>query len=267
MSRCLLIAALLCVSALAYAADPPSDYELQAEQQMLQSLNAERVKQGLPALEVDPRLVTLARQHSRLMAERKELSHQFEGEPDLKHRYATTDLRWNFIGENVAEADSAAEAHQGLMMSPPHRENILNKRYNTIGIGVVLRGPVIYVTEDFAQRLDELSSSDAERALASQFITERKKHSANAVEQKDGSALRTQACGMAQRDSLDLAKIALPPNSRYVVAFTTTKLEVLPANVEHLVTEPGFSQFEVGVCFARSATYPSGTYWAIMAFQ
>ncbi len=264
MLRRLLVAALVCTSALAFA---QSDAERAAEQTIFTLVNAERAKAGVPPLALDQRLVKLARAHSALLAEHKSLSHQFPDEPDLKHRFAATDLRWNFIGENVGLADTPEEAHHGLMNSPPHRENILEPRYNAVGIGVVARGPLIYVTQDFARRLDELSDSDAENAIVSLFLSERHRHGASPMQRFQDASMRMQACDMAGRDEITMAKLSLPKGTRNIETFTTTKLEVLPANVEKLVTDPNYTKFAIGACFARSQTYPEGTYWVIMAFQ
>jgi uncharacterized protein YkwD len=53
-------------------------------------------------------------------------------------------------GENLALAPTLALAHQGLMNSPPHRANILNPAYRTVGIGVLDAGPYgVMVTQNF----------------------------------------------------------------------------------------------------------------------
>jgi uncharacterized protein YkwD len=49
-------------------------------------------------------------------------------------------IKYHMVGENLAGAGSVAEAHDGLMGSPGHRSNILNRAYNKIGIGIVNQG-------------------------------------------------------------------------------------------------------------------------------
>ena len=68
-------------------------------------------------------------------------------------------------GENVDLNQTVAGAHDALMHSPPHRANILDPDYNAIGVGVIRGGDKIWVTEDFARRLPELSESQAESAV------------------------------------------------------------------------------------------------------
>jgi uncharacterized protein YkwD len=43
-------------------------------------------------------------------------------------------------GENLAYAPSVAIAHEGLMNSPGHRENILRASFNKLGVGVIDAG-------------------------------------------------------------------------------------------------------------------------------
>jgi hypothetical protein len=56
------------------------------------------------------------------------------------------------IGENVAEAGSAAQAQSLFMSSSEHRANILEKLYNRVGIGVVRASDgTLWFTVDFEQ--------------------------------------------------------------------------------------------------------------------
>src|SRR5271165_152142 len=54
-----------------------------AEAQFVDLINQERIKQGIPPLQVDPRLSQAAGKHAELMAQHHELSHQFNGEPPM----------------------------------------------------------------------------------------------------------------------------------------------------------------------------------------
>jgi len=48
-------------------------------------------------------------------------------------------------GENLALAATVGEAHQGLMGSPGHRENILRAEFRRVGVAVVV-GPLGLMT-------------------------------------------------------------------------------------------------------------------------
>ncbi|MEO8901822.1 MAG: CAP domain-containing protein [Polyangiaceae bacterium] len=56
-------------------------------------------------------------------------------------------------GENVAEADSAESAHDGLMASPGHRANMLNARYTHVGIAAVSAAHELAFTLIFGRRV------------------------------------------------------------------------------------------------------------------
>jgi uncharacterized protein YkwD len=119
---------------LAVVADP------EAEQEMLKLVNNERTSRGLPALELDPRLVPIARQHSEEMFRLKYFGHQSPVSGSPFDRLAAAKISYSRAGENLAYAQSVAVAHRGLMDSQGHRENILRPEFTRIGIGVISAG-------------------------------------------------------------------------------------------------------------------------------
>lgn len=111
-----------------------------AEAEMLRLLNAERTSRGLAALELDPRLVPIARQHSEEMFRLKYFGHQSPVSGSPFDRIAAAKIGYSRAGENLAYAQSVAVAHRGLMDSEGHRENILRSEFTGVGIGVVSAG-------------------------------------------------------------------------------------------------------------------------------
>ncbi|HEY8808122.1 MAG TPA: CvpA family protein [Candidatus Limnocylindria bacterium] len=111
-----------------------------AEQEMLKLLNDERTSRGLPALELDPRLVPIARQHSEEMFKLKYFGHQSPANGSPFDRLAAAKISYSRAGENLAYAHSVVVAHRGLMDSQGHRENILRPEFTRIGIGVISAG-------------------------------------------------------------------------------------------------------------------------------
>ncbi len=233
-----------------------------AEQDAVQLLNQQRADAGLPALEVDQRLTDAARQHSQLMAEHKALSHQFEGEPTVRLRISGSGVRFDFSGENVAFNRDAASATAGLMNSPPHRENILNKNYNVVGIGVVRVGRDIYLTQDFAHRLPELSENETERIIARSFDALRKSAGEPPVPLRSEPTLRDLACSMAQNDRLETDLARDLQNVRAVVVWTATDPRKLPDDLVGL-RDTKASGWAVGSCFATSRRYPNPVWWNV----
>jgi len=107
------------------------------EGKMFELLNKERIEAGLKPLEWDPEIVPVARAHSRDMFVRSYFSHYNpEGESAFE-RMDKAGLKFLAAGENLAYAPTVEIAHQGLMNSPGHRDNILRKEFGRVGIGVI----------------------------------------------------------------------------------------------------------------------------------
>ncbi len=119
-------------------ADPVIDQE--AEKEMLRLVNEERALQGLPGLVMDETLREVARQHSVDMFQRGYFGHiDPEGNTPFD-RMREGGVSFIGAGENVAVAPTVSTAHQGLMDSPGHRENILRPQYRRVGIGAARGG-------------------------------------------------------------------------------------------------------------------------------
>ena len=62
----------------------------------------------------------------------------------------TARLGYLSAGENLALAPTLAGAHQGLMLSPGHRANILRPQFGRLGIGILDGGAQgLMVTQNF----------------------------------------------------------------------------------------------------------------------
>jgi uncharacterized protein YkwD len=59
---------------------------------------------------------------------------------DVGDRLGKAGVLYLVAGENLAFAPSLEIAHDGLMQSPGHRENILDEEFNRVGIGVIDAG-------------------------------------------------------------------------------------------------------------------------------
>jgi uncharacterized protein YkwD len=132
-----------------------------AEQALLEMANQSRHETGAQPLRMDASLTNAARAHARLMVDRQQLSHHFDGEPLLMPRLLETGLRTDHVGENVAFNASAEKAFAALMQSPLHRQNLLNPAFNSAGFAAFWSGRRLYVVQDFAHRLPALSQTSA----------------------------------------------------------------------------------------------------------
>lgn len=91
-----------------------------------------------------------ARSHSQDMAESGFFDHRSPTEGGTDERFAKFKIPYTVGGENLARAVDAAEAHRALMQSPGHRANILEPKYERVGIGIVRTNDGILVTQEFA---------------------------------------------------------------------------------------------------------------------
>ena len=121
------------------------------EFQLFDLTNATRVEKGLNALSWDDQVRDTARKHSLDMAEQNYFSHtNLDGESPFD-RMEEDQVAFRTAGENLAYGQlSSIFAHEGLMNSKGHRENILQPHYEHLGVGVAFNGKAQpYFTENF----------------------------------------------------------------------------------------------------------------------
>lgn len=138
---------------------PTSQEDSAAEQELLELANQRRHEAGAPPLRMDATLTSAARAHARLMVNRQQLSHQFDGEPSLMPRLLETGLHLDRVGENVAYNATADKAFEALMQSAPHRRNLLDPTYNSAGFAAFWSNGRLYVVQDFAHRLPSVTQT------------------------------------------------------------------------------------------------------------
>lgn len=108
----------------------------QQELQMAALVNQARKNAGLPALSVNGELSRVARIKSGDMAQNNYFSHDSPTYGSPFNMMTDFGVRYRSAGENIACNQTVARAHAALMNSPGHRENILNRNYTQIGIGI-----------------------------------------------------------------------------------------------------------------------------------
>jgi uncharacterized protein YkwD len=240
-----------------------SGYDVEAERQLFEMANEARTQAGVSPLQMDEGLTQAARQHSAVMADRQQLSHQFSGELFLTQRLAaTSSLHLDRAGENVSYSPSVFQSEEGLMHSPEHRENILNPAYNIAGFGVMRRGYILYVTQDFGHGLPSYSAQQAEQIVEQNVAHMRRGFTLPQLHPMDKSPAQDSACTMARADTINTTT----PPGRYVLRYTTMQPETLPASAARAVQDPAARGLAVGTCYARTATYPNGVYWVELVF-
>jgi uncharacterized protein YkwD len=107
------------------------------EARMFELLNQARKAAGLAVLEPDDELREIALAHSKDMADHHFFGHVSPTTGTTDDRYRRSGVVVAAFGENVAEADSAETAYDGLMDSPGHRANMLGALFTHVGIAAV----------------------------------------------------------------------------------------------------------------------------------
>jgi len=116
----------------------------EAATQFFDLTNGERAAAGVAALQWRADVASMAVAHSVEMAQAGTIWHgSFVTQGNL------TALNASLLGENVGMGGDVATIHTAFMNSPHHRENILDPGFNQVGIGVIVSGGTVYVTEDF----------------------------------------------------------------------------------------------------------------------
>jgi len=114
-----------------------------AEARMTVLINRARLHAGRHALQYSALLSRRARAHSALMASRGTIFHT----TNLANVFRG--FSWSIGGENVGMGPNMDALHTAFMLSPHHRENNLDRRFHRIGVGVVWKNGVAFVTVEF----------------------------------------------------------------------------------------------------------------------
>jgi uncharacterized protein YkwD len=246
----------------------PLDDDFQMEEQLLALANQSRQQAGSPPLTIDRGLSQAARLHAQAMLEARRLSHQFDGEPSLPQRLAaTTQLQLEQEGENVALDYDAEHGHEHLMLSAPHRANLLNPAYNVVGLGVVRSGGRLYIVQDFGHALAKYSPAEVTDRIAVALSQTRHQMGQAELERRDLPTADEAACSMARADKLGSSPVGKLRERSTVLTYTTLHPETLPAGAAHALGSRTLHSFSIGACFSRSDTYPTGVYWVVLSLE
>jgi uncharacterized protein YkwD len=114
---------------------------------IIRVMNSVRATNGLPRLRIGRALTRAARSHSVDMARKGYFEHGA-----FVQRLRRFGVRAPYVGENLASGTrpfSATAIVQMWIASPPHRQNLLDRSFRLVGVGVAGRSTRI-VTADFA---------------------------------------------------------------------------------------------------------------------
>ena len=211
-----------------------------AEQYLLNAANRSRAVHGLRPLRMDATLSQAARYHALQMAEHRDISHQFPGEPDLMQRGSQAGVRFSLITENVAESPDSSIVHDLWMRSAGHRENLLDPKVDSVGIAVISRGNRFYAVEDFASTVESLTYDEQEQAVSSVLA-----RAGVAV----GSSTATSTTEEARKTCRQESGYAGTQNKPwYIIRYTADRLDQMPDILSRRLSTGRFHKAVVGAC-------------------
>jgi uncharacterized protein YkwD len=111
------------------------------EAQFVGLVNQLRLSKGAQALTVNARLTSEARNWAAEMSVTS-MHHN----PNI---VAEAPPGWTVLGENVGYGQNVSGLENAFVNSPHHYENLVDPRFNQIGVGVVMAGATMWVTQEF----------------------------------------------------------------------------------------------------------------------
>jgi uncharacterized protein YkwD len=215
-------------------ASAPENSLTVAEQYLLAAANEARANQGLPPVRLDPVLSEASAQHAREMANHADISHQFDGEPELATRGANAGAHFSLISENVGEAPSSVIIHDLWMHSPGHRANLLDPNVDSIGIAIVTRDNQLYAVEDFASTVKILTLNQQERTVADVLAQSGMRVAETTDDARQTCTMSTGYAGSRQ--------------PWFIMRYTAASLDAIPSQLKSRLTSGKYHQAVVGAC-------------------
>jgi hypothetical protein len=135
----------------------PCNNEIKNNATLLKDINRIRINNGLKKIEELKSLSKISYFHSKDMAENNFFSHlSSDGETPYK-RVKKEGIKFKKILENISQSPKLCLAHNEILESPGHLNNLLDDEVNKIGLGIYQKDDSFYLTEDFIL-LDENKS-------------------------------------------------------------------------------------------------------------
>jgi hypothetical protein len=233
------------------------------EKELFNLINRERAKQGTSLLQLSMTLKNLARVHSRDMAAGSNLTHVSSDGKNYAERLQEAGLFFKGTGENVAFSQSFLPEviHNSFMQSKEHRENILDPRFDSVGIGVYLKEDMgYYITQDFLASIEAKSEREFRDMLEKQINARRRQRGLAPI------PLLDELNRLAHEFSLKRAKGEALPNlpdeyGEILHLFISTPLLELREQDMEIIVDPATTRAGIGIFFDREAKNPGGTYF------
>jgi uncharacterized protein YkwD len=119
-----------------------------SEKKFARKTNAARSRAGLSKLHLDPQLSRVSRFHTGEMVKDHSLYHTTETQFDRRV------TNWAVVGENIGYGGGVDSLQRAFMKSPAHHANIMHKGYRYLGVGVIKKNGLMWVTVEFESQRD-----------------------------------------------------------------------------------------------------------------
>jgi Cysteine-rich secretory protein family len=236
-----------------------------AEQILFDAANQERAAKKLHPLKWDKALAQAASEHAKRMAQQNTLSHQLPGEEDFKARALRAGARFSSLAENIAEGQDAPSIHNQWMNSPPHRENLLDPKLDSIGIAVADRNGELFAVEDFSLAVENLTLEEQELQVAA-ILIDKNLHVMNDVRGRKVIDAST-SIAEARNACAQTGKYVGARRNSFVVRFTTADLSHLPDSLTQQLRKNEFHSAAVGACAPVNKSEFSNYRLAVLLFD
>ncbi len=132
--------------------DYTTRYASAQEQKLLNLLNEDRAKNGLPALPMDSELSGLARTKAQDMLDNGYFAHESPTLGSAAAMLNDSGYAYKGVGENIAHHATVEKADAAFLSSQAHRTVMMGRQWEKVGIGVVEdEQGFVYVTELFVR--------------------------------------------------------------------------------------------------------------------
>ena len=153
------------------------------QEEMLDLINESRNNHGLSSIVLSDELSDLALGHSKDMADNNFFSHINEDNETPEDRRNNAGILTG-VSENIAKDVSIEFAHEGLMRSATHRDNILDPEWQRVGIGIDKEDGYLYITQEFSTfEISEANLDDYKDELFTEINNARDDNGLSALEE------------------------------------------------------------------------------------
>jgi uncharacterized protein YkwD len=134
-----------------------------AAKQMFELVNKDRVANGQPAVVWDDKAAAVAVHRSEEMRDKAKDPNAPQSTATAAERAKAGGVLSPLIVENLGHTTSVADAEDGFMHSPGHRDRILSPLVTHLGVGVVVEGNELYTTQLFWRLTPVLEPTEAKK--------------------------------------------------------------------------------------------------------